>query len=332
MMFAYGILVGIALTGIVFVFIYKALSKSFEYRVKESTQVGLDQTLNPFKEKIDDYNKSLIDFKEKNIEQNAILQNELKHMMSMAQKMELETRNLTLALKGDAKAQGDWGEVILSRTMEISGLEEGREYTLQGKNLGLKDDDGNSFRPDLILNIPNNGHIIVDSKVSLKSLQDDCVKDLKRSLTNHIDGLSKKAYQKLNGVNSPDFVIMFIPIESIMPIMFREFPDILDYAVKKNITIATPISLLPILKTISSLWRVEKQNSNGVEIAKKAGLLYDKFVVLYEGMQSTNDLIRKLSDSHEASLNRLSDGKGDVLSKVEELKEMGAKTSKHLTL
>jgi len=328
MMFVYGILVGIALTSIVFIFVYRILSKSFGIQVKESTQSGLDQTLLPFKEKIDDYNKSLIDFKEKNIEQNATLQNELKHMMDMAKKMEFETRDLTHALKGDVKAQGDWGEVILSRSMEISGLEEGREYVLQGKGLGLKDEDGNRFQPDLIVNLPSNGHIIVDSKVSLKSLQEESFKDLKKSLISHIDGLSKKAYQKLDGLNSPDFVIMFIPLEAIMPVMFREFPEILEYAAKKNITLATPISLLPILKTISSLWRVEKQNTNGVEIAKKAGLLYDKFVVLYEGMQSTNDLIKRLSDSHEDSLKRLHDGKGDVISKVEELRQMGAKTSK----
>jgi len=327
-MFVYGILVGIALTSIVFIFVYRILSKSFGIQVKESTQSGLDQTLLPFKEKIDDYNKSLIDFKEKNIEQNATLQNELKHMMDMAKKMEFETRDLTHALKGDVKAQGDWGEVILSRSMEISGLEEGREYVLQGKGLGLKDEDGNRFQPDLIVNLPSNGHIIVDSKVSLKSLQEESFKDLKKSLISHIDGLSKKAYQKLDGLNSPDFVIMFIPLEAIMPVMFREFPEILEYAAKKNITLATPISLLPILKTISSLWRVEKQNTNGVEIAKKAGLLYDKFVVLYEGMQSTNDLIKRLSDSHEDSLKRLHDGKGDVISKVEELRQMGAKTSK----
>jgi DNA recombination protein RmuC len=331
MMFVYGILVGIVLTSIVFIIVYKTLSKSFGNQVLISTQSGLDQTLSPFKEKIDDYNKSLIEFKEKNIEQHAILNNELKHVMEQAQRMELETKDLTHALKGDAKAQGDWGEIILSRSMEISGLEEGREYVLQGTGLGLKDEDGNQFRPDLIINLPNNGHIVVDSKVSLKSLHEENIKDLKKSLTNHIDGLSKKAYQKLDGLNSPDFVIMFIPLEAIMPIMFKEFPEILDYAAKKNITLATPISILPILKTISSLWRVEKQNSNGVEIAKKAGLLYDKFVVLYEGMQSTNELIRKLSDSHESSMNRISEGKGDVLTRVEELREMGAKTSKQLT-
>lgn len=331
-MFVYGILVGILLTSIIFIFVYKALSKSFELQVKESAKVGLDQTLLPFKEKIDDYNRSLIDFKEKNIEQNAILQNELKHMMEMAKKMEVETRDLTHALKGDVKAQGDWGEIILSRTMEISGLEEGREFILQGKGLGLTDDEGNRFQPDLIINLPSNGHIIVDSKVSLKALSEENYKDLKKSLISHIDGLSKKAYQKLDGLNSPDFVIMFIPLEAVMPVIFSEFPEVLDYAAKKNITLATPISLLPILKTISSLWRVEKQNQNGVEIAKKAGLLYDKFVILYEGMQSTNDLIRKLADSHETSLNRLADGKGDVLSRVEELRQMGAKTSKELNI
>lgn len=330
MLFVYGFLLGILVTAIIFIVIYKYLASSLQLKLSETTQSTVSVTLNPLKERIEEYQKSLTLNREKDIEQNAVLRTELKNMVSMSQKLELETRDLTNALKGDVKAQGNWGEIILSRTLEISGLEKGREFTLQGEGLGLKDEEGNSFRPDAIINLPDENHIIIDSKVSLKSLSEENSKDLKRSLTNHIDGLSAKSYQKLDGINSVDFVIMFIPLEGIMPILFREFPEILDYAARKNITIATPISLLPILKTISSLWRVEKQNKNGVEIAKKAGLLYDKFVLLYEGMQSTNDLIKKLSDSHNESLKRVSEGRGNLILKVEELRQMGAKTSKTL--
>lgn len=330
MMFIYGVLVGILLTSIVFIFVYKILSKSFESKVQESTQAGLGQTLLPFKEKIDDYNKSIIEFKEKNIEQSAILQTELKHVMEQTHRMELETKDLTAALKGDVKAQGDWGEFILERALEVSGMEKGREYILQGEALGLKDDAGNSFRPDAIIHLPNKSHIIVDSKVSLKSLYQEDFKELKKSLTSHIDGLSKKGYQKLEGLNSPDFVIMFMPLEAIMPVIFREFPELLDYAAKKNIVLATPISLLPILKTIVSLWRIDKQGENAEEIARKAGLLYDKFAGLYEDLQKTKDIIKRLNDSHEASLNKLGDGRGNLLGRVEELKALGAKTSKEL--
>jgi DNA recombination protein RmuC len=330
MMFVYGILVGIFLTSIVFIFVYKILSKSFESHVKESAQTGLDQTLLPFKEKIDDYNKSLTDFKEKNIEQNAVLRTELKHMMELSSRMELETKGLTNALKGDVKAQGDWGEFILERSLEISGMEKGREFTLQGEGMGLQDIDGNSFRPDAIINLPNKSHIVVDSKVSLKSLNEKNVKELKKSLTAHIDGLSKKGYQKLEGLSTPDFVMMFIPLESIMPIIFKEFPEILDYAAKKNIVLATPISLLPILKTIMSLWRIDKQGENAEEIARKAGLLYDKFSGLYEDLQKTKDIIKRLSESHDASLNKLGDGRGNLLGKVEELRTLGAKTSREI--
>jgi DNA recombination protein RmuC len=330
MMFVYGVLVGIILTSIVFIFVYKILSKSFEAKVQESAQSGLGQTLLPFKEKIDDYNKAIIEFKEKNIEQSAILQTELKHVMEQTQRMELETKDLTAALKGDVKAQGDWGEFILERALQISGMESGREYVLQGKGLGLKDHEGSSFKPDAIIHLPNNSHIVIDSKVSLKSLHQEDYKELKKSLTSHIDGLSKKGYQKLEGMNSPDFVIMFMPLEAIMPVIFREFPELLEYAAKKNIVLATPISLLPILKTIVSLWRIDKQGENAEEIARKAGLLYDKFAGLYEDLQKTKDIIKRLGESHEASLNKLGEGRGNLLGKVEELRTLGAKTSKDI--
>lgn len=330
MMFIYGILVGVFLTTIIFFFVYKILSKSFESKVQDSAKAGIGETLLPFKEKIDDYNKSIIEFKEKNIEQNATLQNELKHVMDLTRRMELETKDLTQALKGDVKAQGDWGEYILERSLEISGLERGREFVLQGEGLGLKDSDGNSFRPDAIVHLPNKSHIVIDSKVSLKSLHEENTKELKKSLTAHIDGLSKKGYQKLEGLTSPDFVVMFIPLEAIMPILFREFPDILEYAAKKNIVLATPISLLPILKTIVSLWRVDKQGENADEIARKAGLLYDKFSGLYDDLQKTRDIIKRLGDTHDASLNKLAEGKGNLLGKVEELRTLGAKTSKEI--
>jgi DNA recombination protein RmuC len=328
MMFIYGVLVGILLTSVVFVLVYKVLSRSFEAKVEKSAQAGLGQTLLPFKEKIDDYNKAIISFKEKNIEQSAILQTELKHLMEQSQKMELETRELTTALKGDVKSQGDWGEFILERTLEISGMENGREFILQGQGMDLRDTDGNLFKPDAVIHLPNNSHIIVDSKVSLKSVKDENIKELKKSLTSHIDGLSGKGYDKLQGINSPGFVVMFIPLESVMPIIFRDFPDILDFAARKNIILATPISLLPILKTVMSLWRVEKQNQNAELIASRAGLLYDKFILLYEGMQDTQKAIRRLSDSHEASLKRISEGSGNILNRIDELKELGAKTSK----
>ena len=164
----------------------------------------------------------------------------------------------------------------------------------------------------------------------MKSLYQKDFKELKRSLTKHIDDLSNKAYQKLEGLNSPDYVIMFLPVESIMPILFEEFPEILDYAANKNITIATPISLMPILKTVSSLWRVDSQDKNGVEIAKKAGLLYDKFSALYESLKKTSDYIDRLQTTHTDSLKKLSEGRGNLLSKVQELKEMGAKTTKSI--
>jgi DNA recombination protein RmuC len=325
-LFFYGLIAGIGITLIVFWFVQKMIAKSYDLRAKE----GLDQTIAPFRERIDEYHRSLLEFKDKSIEQSAVLQTELKHVMQMAQKMESETRDLTQALKGDVKAQGDWGEFILERSLEIAGLVNGREYVLQGAGMNLRDTQGNLFKPDAVIHLPGNAHIIVDSKVSLKGLQEQDLKEIKRSLTAHIDQLSAKAYQKLEGISGPDFVMMFIPLESIMPLIFREFPEILEHAAKKNIVLTTPISILPILKTIVSLWRLDNQNKNADEIAKRAGLLYDKFVGFYQDMQKTQELFKKASDSHNEALKKLSEGQGNIIGKVEELRTLGAKTSKEL--
>jgi len=324
--FIYGFLAGSIITFIIGFVVFKTLKMG----LYTSTKSTLNETLNPFKDEILDYKKSLDLTREKNIENTATLRAEINSMMLMSKRMEKETSDLTNALKGDVKSQGNWGELILERSIEISGLTLGREFSLQGKGMNLKSDEGDLYKPDAIIHLPDNFHIIIDSKVSLKSLYQEDYKELKRSLTKHIDELSNKAYQKLPDLNSPDYVIMFIPLESIMPIMFTEFPDIIDYAARKNITLATPITLMPILKTVSSLWRVDNQNKNGVEIAKKAGQLYDKFVSLYEGLVDTNTAIDKLQKSHQESLKRLNDGRGNIIGKVEELKELGAKSSKSI--
>jgi DNA recombination protein RmuC len=326
MEFVYGFIAGSVLSIIICYVLLRVIRGSFVTTTHET----VNNTLEPFKNEINEYKKSLDLTREKNIENTANLKGQIQNMMLLSQTMKEETRDLTQALKGDVKSQGNWGEIILERSIEISGLQKGREYTLQGEGLGLKDDDGNHYKPDAIIHLPNSLHLIIDSKVSLKSLYQDDYKELQRSITKHIDDLSSKAYQKLKGVSSPDYVIMFLPLESIMPILFSEFPEILEYASKKNITLATPISLLPILKTVGSLWRVDSQDKNGIEIARKAGLLYDKFVSLYDGLKETDEAIERLQRNHKESLKRLSDGKGNLVSRIDELKEMGAKTTKSL--
>jgi DNA recombination protein RmuC len=324
--FIYGFITGALLSIVVFFILLRLIKGSFVSTTKET----VDNSLEPFKNEITEYKKSLDLNREKNIESSASLKSQIQSMMLLSQTMKEETRDLTQALTGDVRSQGNWGEIILERSIEVSGLQKGREYTLQGSGLGLKDDDGNHYKPDAIIHLPNALHLIIDSKVSLKSLYQENYKELQKSLTKHIDDLSSKAYQKLKGVTSPDYVIMFLPLESIMPILFTEFPEIIDYASKKNITLATPISLLPILKTVGSLWRVDSQDKNGIEIARKAGLLYDKFVTLYEGLKETDEAIERLQRSHKDSLKRLNDGKGNLVSRIDELKEMGAKTTKSL--
>lgn len=346
-LFVYGLLTGIVITLVISLVLYKSLTKSQSGELKEITDYSkqtllseskeqLELILNPLKDSISDYQKTIQSLNEKGIENTTLLKNELKHVMEQTQRVEAEASNLTKALKGDVKVQGDWGEMILNRIMELSGLEEGREYSTQ---MNFKNNDGSNFRPDLVVFLPDEAHLIIDSKVSLVAYEkivnneDDesiegLLKELKTSMKNHVDGLSAKNYQNLEGVNSPDFVLMFVPIEKAISLLLAYDAQFLEYCFKKKVILTGPFGLMPTLRTVQSLWRINKQNENAEEIARKAGMLYDKFQTFYSDIESVSKSLTSVQDQFHQAIKRINDGKGNLINRVEELKELGAKTQK----
>lgn len=347
--FSIGFLSGAIITAAVAIALYKLLSKvqksEFEKIAQSSldinalnSQESLENALAPFKERLAEYQKSIESYNLKGAENTAMLKNEMEHVIRATQKIELEASSLTKALKGDVKVQGNWGEMVLEKVLQASGFTEGREYSSQGRGMGYKDAEGNVFRPDVVVHFPDGANIVVDSKVSLVAYerfisceqdeQESCLKELRTSVRKHIDDLSSKKYHALEGVNSPDYVMLFIPIERVFSLLLSFDSEILDFAWKKRIIIVTPVSFMAVLKTVQSLWRVENQNAHAKDIAKKAGLMYDKFQVFYEELVGIQSDFSKTQERFERTFGRLKDGKGNLLSRVEELKELGAETSK----
>lgn len=346
---AIGFVTGVAATAALSIALFKILSKNqkneFEKIAQDSVELGtlnsretLETALAPFRDRLMEYQKAIETYNLKGSENAAMLKNEMEHVMKATQKIEMEASSLTKALKGDVKVQGNWGEMVLEKVLEASGFQEGREYTSQGRGQGYKDVEGNSFRPDVVIHFPDGANMVVDSKVSLVSYEryissedhekEEHLKGLKSSVRKHVDDLSSKGYQALEGIESPDYVMLFIPIERVFSLLLAYDDAFLDYAWKKRIMVVTPVSFMSTLKTVQSLWKVERQNQNSKDIAKKAGLLYDKFQLFYEELLGIESDFAKTKDRFEKSLGRLKDGKGNLVSKAEELKELGAETSK----
>ncbi len=252
--------------------------------------------------------------------------------------MTKEANNLTRALKGDSKTQGNWGEFILESILEKSGLVKDREYTIQ---TSIKNDEGKLLRPDVIINLPENKSMVIDSKVSLTayeqyvSSEDDAerikyLSDHVVSVKNHMKRLSPKEYQNLYGLQSLDFVLMFIPIEPAFAAAVQSDSNIFYEAFEKNIVIVSPTTLLATLRTISSLWKQEKQNRNAIEIAKQSGELYDKFVGFMEDLVSIGNNLKQTKDNYDKAMNKLVEGRGNLVKRVENIKQLGAKATKSL--
>lgn len=284
--------------------------------------------LDPLKEKIDLYQSMLVDQRERSIKQEENLKVQIEHMLKSTFKVEEETSGIIKALKGDSKLQGDWGEVLLERSLEISGLVKGKEFILQGEGLDLKDDEGKHQKPDAVILLPENKTILIDSKVSLKSVFKEDKDSLRKSLKSHIDDLASKRYHLNEKLNPPDFVIMFIPMENLISEIFKDHSDLFDHAYKKGIILCGPLSIIPIIRTVSSLWRVSNQNKNSEEIARQAGLLYDKFTSFVNDMDKLKKSISKISEDFQVLDKRLHTGKDSLVDRSEKLKELGAKTSK----
>ncbi len=309
-------------------------SKKFTRQNKEK----MDQLLKPLGEKMEAFKKTVKETYEKETRENTSLKEQIKQMAKLNKKMTKDANNLTKALKGESKTQGSWGEVILQRILERSGLTKGREYELEEHHTL---DNGSRVRPDVVVCLPDEKRIIIDSKVSLTAYErfvsateensrQEVLKQHILSLRNHVKKLGAKNYQQLYGGNSPDFVLLFVPIESAFGLALQNDNSLYYDAFNKNIVIVSPSTLLATLGTIDSFWKEEYQSKNAQEIAYRGGMLYDKFVNFAESMQNIGQRIRQTQDSYDEAMGRLSTGQGNVIRQVEKLRELGAKSSKKI--
>lgn len=314
--------------------IFEDKSQKFTVQNKEN----IDQVLKPLQEKIKTFEERVEKSQNFNIEMKTALEEQFKNLKTQNESLKKEAENLTNALKGDSKMQGNWGELILEKVLEKSGLEKDREYLVQQS---YTDENGNRQLPDVVINLPDQKHMVVDSKVSLtdyeryineddQMLKKQYLKKHIESIKRHISQLSSKKYEELYDIESLDFVLLFIPIETAFSTAINEENELFNTAYTQNIVIVTPSTLLATLRTIVSLWTSEKQRKNTLEIARQAGALYDKFEGL---LQDLIQIGKRLDDSkgfYEAAMNKLHTGKGDLISRVEKLKTLGAKAKKSL--
>lgn len=302
---------------------------------------NISSVLEPLKERIKDFEKKVEETYSTERSERGMLRGELTKMMELNKVMSAETQNLTKALKGEVKTQGNWGELILENILERSGLRKGEEYIIQGTDMDLRGDDGQILRPDVIVNLPDEKHLIVDAKMTLIAYEQyasaNSPEDLERTgklhvdaLKKHIDGLSEKKYHSAEKLITPDFVILFMPLEPAFALAFKLKPDLFNYAWERNVAIVSPTTLLATLRTVAALWKQDRQEKNALEIAKRGGLLYEKFAGLLKDLQNLGEKLGAAQKAHEDVIKKVSEGRGNLIDQVEDLKRLGAKTEKSL--
>ncbi|WP_316635734.1 DNA recombination protein RmuC [uncultured Flavobacterium sp.] len=304
----------------------------------EQNSENMKSILLPLQDKIQGFEKKVEQTHKESIDYHAALRQQIVGLSEMNAQMSKETLNLTKALKGDSKMQGNWGELVLERVLEKSGLEKGREYEVQQS---FTNNEGNRVLPDVVINLPDGKKMIVDSKVSLVAyekwineeseiLKTDFLKEHVSSIKRHVEQLGSKNYHDLYQIESPDFVLLFIPIEPAFAIALNEDSTLYNKAFDRNIVIVTPTTLLATLRTIDSMWTNQKQQENAFEIARQAGALYDKFEGFVGDLLRIGSKIKDTKTEYENAMNKLVDGRGNLISSVEKLKKMGAKAKKAL--
>ena len=304
----------------------------------EQNKENLKNILSPLQDKIQLFEKKVEDTHKESIDYQAALRQQILGLREMNEQMSKETLKLTKALKGDSKMQGNWGELILERVLEKSGLEKDREYFVQQS---FVTEDGNRVFPDVVINLPDGKKMVVDSKVTLtayeryineesEELKTQYLKEHVISINRHVEQLGSKNYQDLYQMESPDFVLLFIPIESAFAIALNEDTSLYNKAFEKNIVIVTPSTLLATLRTIDSMWTNQKQQENALEIARQAGALYDKFEGFVSDLVKIGKKMEEAKVEYQGAMNKLVDGKGNLITSVEKLKKMGAKAKKSL--
>ena len=301
----------------------------------EQNKLNITSILNPLKEKIEGFEKKVSESQKESVGMHSALKEQLNNLKDLNLQMSKEAINLTKALKGDSKAQGDWGETQLEILLEKANLAKDIHFTTQG---GYRDEDGRLKKPDFIINLPDKRHLIVDSKVSLTNYEayfnaeDEEQKKLhlKRhieSIRKHIKELSEKKYENLYEINTPDYVLMFVPIEPAYLLALNNNNQLYLEALDKNVVLVSTSTLLATLSTVSSMWRQENQKNNVLEIANHAGRLFDQFVNLTDDLIKVGTQLKTVQSSYDTSMKKLT-GKGNLVKKVEKIRELGAKTSK----
>lgn len=306
--------------------------RSDEFSV--SNHKNLSEILNPLKERIQLFEKKVDETYDKELRDKISLREEVLKLTEMNARVSQEANNLTNALKGDVKKQGNWGEIVLERVLERSGLTLGQEFE---REVVVEGAENNTQRPDVIIHLPDNKHIIVDSKVSLVAYErfvsadkeEKRIEHLKNhisSLRTHVKLLSEKNYQNAQNLNTPDFVLMFVPIEASFSVAVQGDGEIFSYAWERKIVIVSPTTLLATLRTISSIWKQENQTKNAMEIARLSGALYDKFIGFTEDMVKIKTNIDRTSTAYDDAVKKMKDGSGNIIRTAEKIKELGAKT------
>lgn len=309
-----------------------------QIQFKQQSKEQLTNVLAPLQERIKEFEKRVEQTYNDESKERFSLVKEVQNLQELNTQMAREAINLTNALKGETKTQGTWGEIVLERVLEKSGLQKGREYEIQ---VSVKDAEGRRFQPDVIVRLPEGKDVIIDSKVSLNAYEKYCsseddatrataLKAHVHSLRQHIKTLGEKDYQKVEGIRTLDFVLLFMPIEAAFSLAVQEDPEIFSDAFSRNIMIVSPSTLLATLRTIQNIWRYEQQNKNAEKIAKKAGALYDKFVGFVADLETIGSRLESAQDSYKDAVNKLTSGRGNLVRRAELIKELGAATSKSL--
>ncbi len=307
-------------------------------RFAASNQQNLASILQPLNEKISAFEKKIQDSYEKESRERFSLAREIRSLQELNTRISNDAVNLTRALKGENKTQGTWGEVILESILEKSGLVKGREYETQ---VSLKAEDGSRSQPDVVVHLPENKHIVIDAKVSLTAYErffseedeasrEEFLRQHLQSVRSHVKLLASKDYQNLLQLNSLDFVLLFMPVEAAFSAAVQQDGQLFTSAFEQNIILVGPSTLLATLRTIQNIWRYEHQNQNAVEIATRAGAMYDKFVAFVADLEDVGNRLDATRKSFERAQNKLSTGRGNLLGRVERLRQLGARSSKRL--
>ena len=305
-------------------------------QINETQKNSLSAVLNPFREQLQNFKEEVSRANTENIKNKSSFDEQFKNLLQLNKTLSSEAQNLTEALRGNKKMQGDWGEVELNRILEISGLQKNIDFFTQEN---FKNENNQNLRPDVVVRLPNNRSVIVDSKVSMndyidyvnaedENLKAQYLQKHIQCIKSHIEELSTKEYQKLLKEESLDYVVIFIPIESAFAAAIKEDANLYDFAYKKNIALTTPSSLLPILRTVENLWQIENRNKYVRKIAEVGGYLYDKLANFVDDMQKIDKSLSGARQSYEQAISKLANGKGNALSLATRLKDYGAKTGK----